>query len=140
MTQWPDPLCGNCLDRVKIQLNDFIDPAIIYLHPHLKFIYLPQIQCNFPGYYILFSHIIIKLLFKYFFQAIYDLSHNNLAVERPTYTNLNRLIAQIISSITASLRFDVMMMIKMMAIMVTMMISGSMGLSTWTSMSSRPTW
>ena len=41
-----------------------------------------------------------------FLQAIYDLSHNNLAVERPTYTNLNRLIAQIISSITASLRFD----------------------------------
>jgi len=39
-------------------------------------------------------------------QAIYDLSQNNLAVERPTYTNLNRLIAQIISSITASLRFD----------------------------------
>ena len=27
-------------------------------------------------------------------------------VPRPTYTNLNRLIAQIISSITASLRFD----------------------------------
>lgn len=25
---------------------------------------------------------------------------------RPTYTNLNRLIAQIVSSITASLRFD----------------------------------
>merc|ERR1712141_759204 len=39
-------------------------------------------------------------------QAIYDLSHNNLAVQRPTYTNLNRMIAQIISSITASLRFD----------------------------------
>ena len=34
------------------------------------------------------------------------MSQNNLAVERPTYTNLNRLIAQIISSITASLRFD----------------------------------
>ena len=27
-------------------------------------------------------------------------------MERPTYTNLNRLIAQILSSITASLRFD----------------------------------
>ena len=27
-------------------------------------------------------------------------------ISRPTYTNLNRLIAQIISSITASLRFD----------------------------------
>ncbi|VDN13416.1 unnamed protein product [Dibothriocephalus latus] len=30
----------------------------------------------------------------------------NLDVERPTYTNLNRLIAQVVSSITASLRFD----------------------------------
>ena len=39
-------------------------------------------------------------------QAIYDMCKTNLAVERPTYNNLNRLIAQIISSITASLRFD----------------------------------
>lgn len=39
-------------------------------------------------------------------QAIYDICKNNLDVPRPTYTNLNRLIAQIISSITASLRFD----------------------------------
>ena len=38
-------------------------------------------------------------------QAIYDLCQNNLEITRPTYTNLNRLIAQIISSITASLRF-----------------------------------
>ncbi|TRY80607.1 hypothetical protein TCAL_07787 [Tigriopus californicus] len=39
-------------------------------------------------------------------EAIYDLCHKMLGVERPTYTNLNRLVAQIISSITASLRFD----------------------------------
>merc|ERR1712020_545867 len=39
-------------------------------------------------------------------QAIYDLCKDQLGVERPTYTNLNRLIAQILSSITASLRFD----------------------------------
>ncbi len=39
-------------------------------------------------------------------EAIYDICHNGLEVKRPTYTNLNRLIAQIISSITASLRFD----------------------------------
>jgi len=39
-------------------------------------------------------------------QAIYDLCKNNLQISSPTYTNLNRLIAQIISSITASLRFD----------------------------------
>ncbi len=39
-------------------------------------------------------------------EAIYDICNNDLNVKRPTYTNLNRLIAQIISSITASLRFD----------------------------------
>jgi len=39
-------------------------------------------------------------------QAIYQLCKNNLDVERPTYTNLNRLISQIVSSLTASLRFD----------------------------------
>merc|ERR1712051_764513 len=39
-------------------------------------------------------------------EAIYDISRRNLDIERPTYTNLNRLLAQIISSLTASLRFD----------------------------------
>ena len=39
-------------------------------------------------------------------QAIYDIARRNLDISRPTYTNLNRIIAQIISSITASLRFD----------------------------------
>ena len=39
-------------------------------------------------------------------EAIYDIARRNLDIERPTYTNLNRLIAQVISSLTASLRFD----------------------------------
>ena len=39
-------------------------------------------------------------------QAIYDICQKSLEVSSPTYTNLNRLIAQITSSITASLRFD----------------------------------
>ncbi|CAJ1387360.1 unnamed protein product [Effrenium voratum] len=39
-------------------------------------------------------------------EALYDICRRNLDIERPTYTNLNRLIAQIISSLTASLRFD----------------------------------
>ena len=39
-------------------------------------------------------------------EAIYDICRNNLNIERPTYTNLNRLIAQVISSMTASLRFS----------------------------------
>ncbi|XP_052683110.1 tubulin alpha-1A chain-like [Crassostrea angulata] len=39
-------------------------------------------------------------------EAIYDICRRNLDIERPTYTNLNRLIAQIVSSTTASLRFN----------------------------------
>merc|ERR1712100_57689 len=39
-------------------------------------------------------------------EALYDICRRNLDIERPTYTNLNRLVAQAISSITASLRFD----------------------------------
>merc|ERR1712151_1213289 len=39
-------------------------------------------------------------------EAIYDLCRKNLDIERPTYTNLNRLIAQVVSSLTSSLRFD----------------------------------
>lgn len=39
-------------------------------------------------------------------EAIYDICRKNLGVERPTYNNLNRVVAQVISSLTASLRFD----------------------------------
>uniref|UniRef100_A0A3B1K396 Tubulin alpha chain n=1 Tax=Astyanax mexicanus TaxID=7994 RepID=A0A3B1K396_ASTMX len=39
-------------------------------------------------------------------EAIFDICKRNLDIERPSYNNLNRLIAQIVSSITASLRFD----------------------------------
>mmetsp|Transcript_9731 Transcript_9731/g.19844 ORF Transcript_9731/g.19844 Transcript_9731/m.19844 type:complete len:444 (-) Transcript_9731:48-1379(-) len=39
-------------------------------------------------------------------EAIYDICRRSLGIERPTYTNLNRLIAQVISSLTSSLRFE----------------------------------
>ncbi|XP_019640021.1 PREDICTED: tubulin alpha-2 chain-like [Branchiostoma belcheri] len=39
-------------------------------------------------------------------EALYDICCRGLDVERPTYTTLNRMIGQVISSITASLRFD----------------------------------
>ncbi|KAJ8403885.1 hypothetical protein AAFF_G00347530 [Aldrovandia affinis] len=39
-------------------------------------------------------------------EAIFDICKRNLDVERPSYINLNRLVAQTVSSITASLRFD----------------------------------
>ncbi|XP_017781209.1 PREDICTED: tubulin alpha chain-like [Nicrophorus vespilloides] len=39
-------------------------------------------------------------------EATYDILGRNLDVPRPTYTNLNRLLAQVVSTITASLRFE----------------------------------
>jgi len=39
-------------------------------------------------------------------EAIYDICKNRLNVSQPSFTNLNRLIAQVVSSITASLRFE----------------------------------
>merc|ERR1712150_340432 len=39
-------------------------------------------------------------------EALYDICRRNLDIERPSYTNLNRLISQVLSSLTASLRFD----------------------------------
>jgi tubulin alpha len=39
-------------------------------------------------------------------EAIYDVVQRSLAIERPSYQNLNRVISQVISSLTTSLRFD----------------------------------
>lgn len=39
-------------------------------------------------------------------EAIYDICSKQLNVEHPSYPNLNRLIAQVMSSFTVSLRFD----------------------------------
>ncbi|XP_060801573.1 tubulin alpha chain [Amyelois transitella] len=39
-------------------------------------------------------------------EALYDILARSLDVPRPTYTNLNRLIAQVVSCMTASLRFQ----------------------------------
>jgi tubulin alpha len=57
-------------------------------------------------WFVFLFEIISILLWEIFAEAIYDICRRNLDIERPTYTNLNRLIAQIVSSITASLRFD----------------------------------
>jgi tubulin alpha len=38
-------------------------------------------------------------------EAIYDVCRRALDIPRPSYSNLNRIIAQVVSSITASLRF-----------------------------------
>ncbi|RKF58918.1 Tubulin alpha chain [Erysiphe neolycopersici] len=39
-------------------------------------------------------------------EAVYDICHRNLGIPRPSFEHLNRLIAQVVSSITSSLRFE----------------------------------
>merc|ERR1712223_1845382 len=39
-------------------------------------------------------------------EAVYEICNKKLDIESPTYVDLNRLISQVISSVTASLRFD----------------------------------
>lgn len=39
-------------------------------------------------------------------EAIYDICTSRLDVSYPSYSNLNRLVAQVVSSTTASLRFN----------------------------------
>ncbi|KAG7299232.1 Tubulin alpha-1C chain [Plutella xylostella] len=46
-------------------------------------------------------------------EALYDILARNLDVPRPTYTNLNRLIAQVLSCMTASIRFEGSMNIQL---------------------------
>ena len=52
----------------------------------------------------LLEHLDVSILLDN--QAIYNICEKNLNVERPNYTNLNRIIAQVMSSLTASLRFE----------------------------------
>ena len=39
-------------------------------------------------------------------EAVFDICSKSLGIERPTYSNLNRLISQLVSSLTVSLRFE----------------------------------
>lgn len=39
-------------------------------------------------------------------EAVYDICKRNLDIPRPGYDHLNRLVAQVVSSVTSSLRFD----------------------------------
>jgi len=39
-------------------------------------------------------------------EALYEICQNKLKLKKPSYSNLNRIIAKVVSSMTASLRFD----------------------------------
>jgi len=57
---------------------------------------------------VLASHVLLEntdCTFIFDNEAIYDICKRNLDIERPSYKTINRVIAQIISSMTSSLRF-----------------------------------
>ncbi|CAD5119235.1 DgyrCDS7868 [Dimorphilus gyrociliatus] len=71
----------------------------------------PQISTAIVEPYnaVLCTHPALELIdceFLFDNQAIYEICDRFLNVTRPTYTNLNRLISQVVSSITTSLRFE----------------------------------
>lgn len=58
---------------------------------------------------ILTTHATVELSHCVFLmdnEAIYEICSRLLLVERPTYCNINRIIAQVVSAITSSLRFE----------------------------------
>jgi tubulin alpha len=57
---------------------------------------------------VLTSHALLEFThvdFVFDNESIYNICRRNLDIERPTYSNLNRIISQVVSSMTASLRF-----------------------------------
>ena len=67
-----------------------------------------QISISEPYNAILSTHTTMEhtdLTFMVDNEAIFDICKQHLKINNPTYTNLNRLISQVVSSITASLRF-----------------------------------
>ena len=77
--------------------------AILYTHTTLEHCDCAFLVDNQAIYDIARSEMKVSILNP---PGQYSVTRTNLEITRPTYTNLNRLIAQIISSITASLRFE----------------------------------
>eukprot|EP01129_Flabellula_baltica_P010228 TRINITY_DN42_c0_g1_i1.p1 TRINITY_DN42_c0_g1~~TRINITY_DN42_c0_g1_i1.p1 ORF type:complete len:451 (+),score=135.77 TRINITY_DN42_c0_g1_i1:92-1444(+) len=58
---------------------------------------------------VLSTHALLEytdVAFMFDNEAIYDIAKNNLGIPKPSYRHLNQLIAQVISSLTSSLRFN----------------------------------
>ena len=82
---------------------------LVFGRPNLKFCHQVSTAVVEPYNSILTTHTTMEhsdCAFMVDNEAIYDICRRNLSIARPSYTNLNLLIGQIVSSITASLRFD----------------------------------
>ncbi|KAI3411825.1 Tubulin alpha-4A chain [Globodera pallida] len=100
--------------KCKLQFSVYPAPQISTCTSQFAFLYLPysflspQAMVE-PYNSVLSTHTTLEYADCSFLvdnEAIYEICRRNLDIYRPTYTNLNRLIAQVVSSITASLRFD----------------------------------
>ena len=77
---------------------------VIYPSPQLSTAIVEPYNTVLASHYLL-EHTDVAVMLDN--EAIYDMSRRFTNVERPTYSTLNRsIIAQVVSSLTASLRFD----------------------------------
>jgi len=86
--------------------NSVVEPynTVLTTHTTLEHVGRYHIGCKLVKTVV--NSAVIDCSFMVDNEAIYDICRKNLNVPSPGYTNLNRLIAQVVSSITASLRFD----------------------------------
>ncbi|GJR73424.1 tubulin alpha chain [Tanacetum coccineum] len=73
-----------CLDRI----------STFVVHPHNSVL----------STHSLLEHTDVSVLLDN--EALYDICSKSSDIERPIYTNLNRLVSQVLTSLSASLRFD----------------------------------
>ena len=84
--------------------NSVVEPYNSVLTTHTT---LEHSDCSFMVRHLTnFWRQTVTLRFQVDNEAIYDICKKNLGITSPSLVNLNRLIAQVVSSITASLRFD----------------------------------
>jgi tubulin alpha len=83
--------------------SSIVEPYNSVLTTHTT---LEHSDCSFMVCIIGCIAFMTHFLFQVDNEAIYDICKRNLGIASPSFSNLNRLIAQVVSSITASLRFD----------------------------------
>ncbi|XP_046452463.1 tubulin alpha-1C chain-like [Daphnia pulex] len=93
------------LERIALEYGNKKSKLCFSIYP------APQVSTSVVEPYnsVLYTHTTLEhseCSFMVDNEAIYDMCRRQLEILSPTYTNLNRLISQLVSSITVSLRFD----------------------------------
>ncbi|KAJ0988337.1 hypothetical protein J5N97_006693 [Dioscorea zingiberensis] len=102
-----------CLDRIRKLADNYTGLQDHGKKSKLSFTVYPSPQVStsvvepynsVPSTHSILEHTDVAMLLDS--EAIYDICRRSIGIDKPTYHNLNRLISQVISSLTASLRFD----------------------------------